>query len=315
MGSTSESRGASRRLALGITGAGLAAVTATPRPARANLPAAAKRRGYADGPFGQVHFQDTGGDGIPLVMCHQAPQTSRQFDRVLPELAKRGVRAIAVDTPGFGMSDAPDFVPKVEDYAKAVPAVLDHLGLKRVHLLGHHTGCLIATEVALQFPDRVIDLVMNGAFPMTPEERAKFLAGNKKGEQEFVYETDGSHLMKSFQGRWRMYGEGADSKLTTRVIVEKFMGFGPFWYGHHAAFVYDHNASIPKVKHRTLILTNTGDQIYANAQVARTMRPDFEYTELQGGGVDIVDQQPSAWADAVVKFLKSTPTKSAASRG
>ncbi|MDX2224835.1 MAG: hypothetical protein SFV21_18925, partial [Rhodospirillaceae bacterium] len=118
------------------------------------------------------------------------------------------------------------------------------------------------------------------------------------------YEPDGSHMMKSFQGRWRMYGEGADPKLTTRVIVEKFMGYGPFWYGHHAAFVYDHNTAIPKVKARTMILTNTGDQIYENALWARKMRPDFTYVELPGGGVDIVDQQPAAWADAVAKFVK-----------
>lgn len=305
-------RGASRRTVFGL-GAGFAAA-ATSTASHANMPAATKKRDYATGPFGLVHFQDTGGDGIPLVMCHQAPQTSRQFDIVLPELAKRGVRAIAVDTPGFGMSDATSFVPTVEDYAKAIPPVLDHLNLRQTNMLGHHTGCLIATEVALQFPARVQKLVMHGAFPLTADERAKFLEGNKKGEQEFVYEPDGSHLMKSFQVRWKMYGEGADPKLTTRVMVEKFMGYGPFWYGHHAAFVYDHAAAIPKVKHETLILTNTGDQIYANALVARKMRPDWAYVELQGGGVDIVDQQPAAWADAVVAFLKGT-SKRASSAG
>lgn len=39
------------------------------------------RRGYADGPFGQVHFQSFG-EGIPLLLLHQAPMTSSQFDYV-----------------------------------------------------------------------------------------------------------------------------------------------------------------------------------------------------------------------------------------
>ena len=43
------------------------------------------RRGYADGPYGQVHFQDTGGNGLPLILCHQAPITSRQYDNVFKE--------------------------------------------------------------------------------------------------------------------------------------------------------------------------------------------------------------------------------------
>ncbi len=51
-------------------------------------------RGYTDGPFGQIHYQDTGGDGEPLILCHQAPITSRQFDLVYPLLAAAGIYAL-----------------------------------------------------------------------------------------------------------------------------------------------------------------------------------------------------------------------------
>jgi pimeloyl-ACP methyl ester carboxylesterase len=103
-----------------------------------------------------------------------------------------------------------------------------------------------------------------------------------------------------------MYGPGADPRLTTRVTVEKFQGFGPFWYGHNAAFQYDHAAKLPLIRHPSLILTNTGDQIYAHAQRTRTIRPDFAYIEFEGGGVDIVDQKPVEWTDAVAKYLRSS---------
>jgi pimeloyl-ACP methyl ester carboxylesterase len=59
------------------------------------------------------------------------------------------------------------------------------------------------------------------------------------------------------------------------------------------------------VKQPTLILLNTGDQIYDKAQRARLARPDFSYVEIQGGGVDIVDQKPAEWADAVANYLRS----------
>ena len=192
--------------------------------------------------------------------------------------------------------------------AKVVPPVLDHLGLKKVDVLGHHTGGMVATEVERQFPDRVRKLVIGGPFPMTEAERKKFLDGNQRSEIDFVYKPDGSHLAASFMGRTKMYassGTNPDPKLMTRYTVERFVGYGPFWYGHHAAFLYNHNISIPKIKHPTLIITNTGDQIYQNALETMKMRPDFAYAELQGGGVDIIDQQPEAWADAVVKFLKT----------
>jgi len=277
-----------------------------PPPVKLTLPK--MTRGYAVGPYGQVHYQDGGGQGLPLVMIHQAPMTSRQFENVYAPLMARGIRPIGVDCPGFGLSDPTTFVPKVEDWARAVPPVLDHLGVKVTNVLGHHTGSMVATEVEQQFPERVRKLVLAGPLPMTDAERQRFLDGLQKNEIEFVYQPDGSHLVAAFMARYRMFassGGTPDPKLMTRYTMERFEGYGPFWYGHHAAFTYDHNRSIPKIKRPTLIMTNTGDQIYENAKVTRAMRPDFQFVELQGGGIDIVDQQPDAWSDAVAQFLKT----------
>lgn len=266
--------------------------------------AARPRRGYADGPYGQVHFHDTGA-GVPLVLLHQAPVSARQYEPVYPRLAARGVRAIGLDMPGFGMSDPTSFVPRVEDYAKIVPAVLDHLGLAKACVLGHHTGALVATEAALQFPDRIDGLVMNGPLPLEDAERQQWLDWVRNDEMKFTAVPDGSHIAKLFQVRWQMAGGTVPGDVVTRYISETLMGFAPFWYGHHAAFTYDHNASIPRVKHRTLILTNTGDQIYEHAKVAHRMRPDFQFVALEGGGIDVTDQLPDAWADAVARFVKA----------
>lgn len=291
---------------IGLTTTGLKvagpAIANTPAPI---TPATNSKRGYADGPFGLVHYQDTGGDGIPLVLCHQSPQTSRQFDNVLPEFARRGIRAIAVDTPGFGMSDVPNFIPTIEDYAKAIPPVLDHLKIAKANLVGHHTGAQIVTEVALQFPARVLKVVLHGPDPLSATERQAKLDTVVAGEKSFVYASDGSHLMKNFAVRWRMYGPGGDPNLTTRVIAEKFIGYGPFWYGHNASFCYDHGAALMKLKHRTMILTNTGDIIYQAAQTTRKLRPDFAYDEIEGGTIDIADQQPALWADKIARFVKT----------
>jgi hypothetical protein len=44
--------------------------------------------------------------------------------------------------------------------------------------------------------------------------------------------------------------------------------------------------------------------IYAAARTAHELRPDLPYVELQGGTVDILDQQPAAWAEAVAHFIR-----------
>ena len=271
----------------------------------ANVPAAVGERGYAKGPYGLVHYHDTQtGAGVPMVLLHQAPMSHRQFNAVYGLLSARGVRAIGIDTPGFGMSDPTPFVPQVSDWASSVVAVLDHLKIPRADMVGHHTGSLIATEVALQFPKRVHKVVLNGPFPITESERKLFLDDLQKSEVDFEYRTDGSHLAESFVKRSKFFGPDADPRHITRMQVEKFQGFGPFWYGHNAAYRYDHASTLPRITQPTLILTNTGDMAYPMAQRARQLRPDMAYVELSGGNVDIVDQAPEAWVEAVVAFTR-----------
>ncbi|MCU0759656.1 MAG: alpha/beta hydrolase [Steroidobacteraceae bacterium] len=262
------------------------------------------RRAYAQGPYGQVHFHEAGSaDGVPLVLLHQAPVSARQFEPVYPRLAARGIRAIGIDMPGFGFSDPTPFVPGVEDYAKAIPAVLDALGIERAHILGHHTGALVATEVALQFPGRIERLVLNGPLPLQDAERAQWLEFCRNEEIPFREQPDASHLVKLFGVRYAFAKDSVPVGTVTRYLVETLSGLGPYWYGHHAAFVYDHAATLPRIRHRTLILTNTGDQIFEHAQRARALRPDFEFVALEGGGIDVVDQLPDAWTEAVANYV------------
>jgi len=262
-----------------------------------------QQRGYAAGPYGQVHYLDTGGDGPPLILLHQSPMTLRQYENVYGLFAERGYRAIGIDTPGYGQSDPPSFVPTIEDYAPATVAVLDHLAIAKADVIGHHTGALIATEVALQFPERITNLVMHAPLPLDDEQRAAYMKYTEDTEINLNPRASGEHLAELFRSRNSWSHGQISPTLVTRYIAEALIGYGPFWWGHNAAFKYDHSLTLPKISHRTLVIINTGDAIYSNAQVAMQMRPDFEYIELAGGGGDIVDQQSDAWVSAIVAFL------------
>lgn len=265
------------------------------------------RRGYADGPFGQVHYRVLG-QGPALLMFHQAPMTSAQFDWVYGPLAAHGLQAIGVDMPGFGMSDPIGSVPRVEDYARVTPAVLDALGLRSAVMLGHHTGALVATEAVLQFPDRATGLVLAGPLPLSEAEREDFLATLTVREQAFAALPGGEHLADMFKVRESMAAGTVPLDRLSDYVVQALSGRGAYWHGHHAAFQYRQEASLLQVTHPTIILSNTGDLIYEHAQRARALRPDFAYEELEGGGVDIVDQQPEAWSALVARFVLSLST-------
>jgi 4,5:9,10-diseco-3-hydroxy-5,9,17-trioxoandrosta-1(10),2-diene-4-oate hydrolase len=105
------------------------------------------------------------GAGLPLVMLHGGgPGASAwsNFGSALPAFA-RDFRTILVDQPGFGGSDRPDVVGNYYRHsADHVVALLDELGLERVHLLGNSLGGGTAVRLALEHPDRVARLVLMG---------------------------------------------------------------------------------------------------------------------------------------------------------
>ena len=259
------------------------------------------KKGYADGPFGQLHYM-TAGEGVPLVMTHQSPDSMVQFEPVLGLLAEKGIQAIAVDIPGYGMSDTPDHPPSIAEYAQMLPPLLDHFGLQTANLLGHHTGALIMTEAALLYPERVDKLVLNGPLPLSDDERTYFRE-MMAVEKTWAPKWDGSHLAERWSFRFNAMPEWTDLAAFDTHFVHGLLAGDRVWYAHDAVFDYKHEDAIAKLQCPSLILANTGDAIYAQSRRTAELRPDFAYAELEGGSIDIIDEQPAAWSEAVAKFL------------
>lgn len=102
---------------------------------------------------------------LPLVMLHGGgPGASSwsNFGSALPRFAA-SYRTLAVDQPGFGGSDKPPVEGNYYRFAADhVAALLDELGIDRVHLLGNSLGGGTAMRFALTHPDRVGRLVLMG---------------------------------------------------------------------------------------------------------------------------------------------------------
>jgi len=82
--------------------------------------------------------------------------------RNLPVLAAKGVRALAMDLPGHGLSDKPVGSEHytADAMADVVLQTLDALELDRFALVAHSLGAVIARRVAERAPDRVSALIL-----------------------------------------------------------------------------------------------------------------------------------------------------------
>ncbi len=258
------------------------------------------RRTYVDGPYGQIHLRLAGG-GVPLLLLHQSPLSGGQFDAVLPLLAHQGFAVAAMDTPGFGQSARPQAPVGIAGYADAIPAVLDALGWDKAHVLGHHTGASIAASFAARFPERIDRLILNGLALLSPEERAHFASFRFAPLEP---KADGSHLLTAWNQRLAASPGWTHLPAMHRYVTEMLANPEYYFWGFEAAFAHALGADLMAVKAQTLILSNTGEDLYAASQRAHGLRPDFAFATLEGGTHDIADEQPAAWVAKVCAFLK-----------
>lgn len=109
-----------------------------------------------------LRYHDIPGGGTPRLYVHGlgcAGTSDWPHVVAVPPLA--GHRSILVDLLGYGFSDRPAaFDYSMEAQADTLAALLDHLALRRVHVVGHSMGGSIAILLAARRPDLVARLVV-----------------------------------------------------------------------------------------------------------------------------------------------------------
>jgi pimeloyl-ACP methyl ester carboxylesterase len=109
---------------------------------------------------GDMHMVEDGKPGAPgLLLIHGSVASTAWWDPVVPALAG-ACRVIRVDLLGHGRSSSPAGGYGIPAQARRVGATLDRLGAGRVTAVGHSMGCMVATALAEQRPDKVAALVL-----------------------------------------------------------------------------------------------------------------------------------------------------------
>jgi pimeloyl-ACP methyl ester carboxylesterase len=81
------------------------------------------------------------------------------YRRLVPELAARGLRAVAFDLPGLGLAERPEeFDYSWSGLAGWTGSAIDALGIERCHLVVHDIGGPIGLQWAIEHPERVLSL-------------------------------------------------------------------------------------------------------------------------------------------------------------
>ncbi len=203
----------------------------------------------------QLHYRVLGA-GPPVVLLHPSPQ-SGAFSLPMARRLAPNFTAIALDTPGYGLSDplpGRPMTPSLEDYLLPLRMFLDALGLQRVALYGNATGAEIAQLFAHAHPVRVALCMLDTAGHKEDADLDAMLDGYFP---DVTPRRDGGHL------------------LTHWDMVRSLSLFAP-WHLRDAAHRLPLDVPEPAILHAKML-----DYLRAGPAYAAAYRPAF-YTAKHG---------------------------------
>lgn len=214
-------------------------------------------RRYVDLGWGQVHVAICGRlrPGAPAIIClHQTPRSWDEFRELLPKFGETH-RALAFDLPGMGASDPHPAGHAIEHYADAIVVATARLGIRRAHLIGHHTGGVVAIEVAAQVPDLGTSLVLSSTPYVDADDRRR--RGHKRSIDDVEVRADGEHLTDLWHRRAPYYPPGRPD-LLQRFVADAVRAPGSH-EGHGAVGRYEMERRLPLVHGHVLLIGHQRD--------------------------------------------------------
>jgi pimeloyl-ACP methyl ester carboxylesterase len=256
-----------------------------------------------------------GGEHEPIVFVHGLGGQWQNWLENLPRAAQER-RVIALDLPGFGQSPMPAERITIPGYGRVVEALCNKLGLGRVDIVGNSMGGFIAAEVAIQFPERIDQLVLVSAAGISSVNVARtpiLTAGRiatavathaAARHRQIASRPISRHLALALVARY-------PSLLKADLAYEGFFkgaGKPGFDDALRANLEYDFRDRLPEIRHPTLIVWGEKDSIIPvkDAHEFERLIPDSRKVVMRDTGHIPMAERPQAFNEVMMEFLAET---------
>jgi pimeloyl-ACP methyl ester carboxylesterase len=255
------------------------------------------------------------GKGEAVILLHGFAQNSHMWLPLIPELAKTHT-VIAPDLRGFGDSSKPDGGYDKKTMAQDIHALAASLGLKRVAVVGHDIGLMVAYAYAAQYPGEVDRIVLMDAFlPGVGDWENVWLLGDK-----WHFHFYGKTPLALVAGRERIYFEHfwndfaadpahsvseADRQFYTAAYAQPGAMRAGFEVFHAFPRDAEDFARFSKTKLKMPMLVLAGEKASGEFLIAqgRLVAENVEGVVIKGSGHWLIDEAPAQVIPKLVAFL------------
>ena len=255
-------------------------------------------------------YYEVAGEGEPLVLVHAGIADSRMWEGQIGAFAG-GYRVLRYDMRGFGRTE---MVEGPFSHHEDLRGLLDSVGVGRTHIVGCSMGGGAALDFALEFPERVGNLVLVGSAVGgfdpdfgPPKEWDDLVAADEAGDLGLVSELE-----------VRMWVDGPgrspeDVEASVRDLVREMnlialqneaTGLGDEWEPEPPAA-----DRLPDVQAPTLLIVGDEDQprIFAAADLLEKELPNTRKVVMQGTAHVPNMERPEEFNRIVLDFLQDQP--------
>jgi pimeloyl-ACP methyl ester carboxylesterase len=254
-------------------------------------------------------YYEIHGEGEPLLMIQGYGQYSGHWTTLIPPFAKE-YRVIIFDNRGTGRTDKPETPYTMKMMAADAKGLLDAIGIDKANTFGVSMGGMIAQEFAINYPERVISLILGctecggkNAVPQT-KEALNFLFGPEMAKLSAVESARQTPP-------WLWNQEFIDKHpKAVEFYIETTAKFPtpPHGYASQSRTIRSHDTydRLPQIKAPTLVITGDADRIIpaGNSKILASRIPGAELVMLKNSGHGFFGDAAAESIRAILDFLK-----------
>jgi 3-oxoadipate enol-lactonase len=254
-------------------------------------------------------YYEIHGKGEPLVLIYGYAADSGLWFRQIPILSKK-YQVIVFDNRGVGRSDKPDIPYTMAMMAGDIAGLLDTIGINAAHIFGISMGGMIAQHFALNYPQRVISLILGctycgGVHSIQPKPESlaalfDFERMKKMTPEEFVRQIIPFCFSQEFI-------EKNPDIVEKRVAKSLEYPTPPHGFTRQAMAMMGHDTYelLPKIKLPTLVIAGDNDRLIPveNSRILASRIPKAELLIIKGAGHEFFIEDAEEANKAVLDFL------------
>lgn len=260
--------------------------------------ASGQRRWISNVEISVISHMPSEATGTPVLMLHGIGGNATSCSAAAYELSERGYPAYSWDAPGYG--ESADLPPGI-DHVAAVIAVIESLGLEKVHLFGTSWGGVIAAQVAVRTPHQVASLVLADSTRGSgtdPQAASAMLARSKEleelGPREFARRRAPRLVAPQCSPELReaIFEQMAQVRLSGYTAAAQMMA------------ATDNTELLGQITVPTLVLVGESDIVTGVPESERlaAIVPEGRLAVVPEAGHAAVTEQPTAVAEVLGEF-------------